>query len=90
MDTVIGKEKLLIVKANINAVDYSPLGTFIITCEKFQHGEKNLILWSSKTGKEVTSFAFKKTSKEGPKSIKFTKDESYCARLATPSIIEIF
>lgn len=42
------------------------------------------------SGKEVGSFEWRKTSKEGPKSIKFSKDEKYCARLATMRSIEIF
>ena len=42
------------------------------------------------TGKEVGAFEWRKTSKEGPKSIKFTKDERFCARLASKVSIEVF
>lgn len=33
-------------------------------------------------GEELASFEWKKTSKEGPKSIKFSEDEKYFARLS--------
>lgn len=90
MDTTTGKERLLIVKSNLSAIEYSPRESFLITCEKFTSGEKNLIVWSNKSGKEVCGFEFKKQSKEGPKSIKFTKNETYCARLASRTTIDIF
>lgn len=85
------KEVLQIVRSGINAIDYSPKDTYLITCEKYsQGGEKNLFIWNTQTGKEVASFEFRKTSKEGPKSLKFTKDEKYCIRIASKSVIDIF
>lgn len=39
------------------------------------------------SGKEIASFEWRKTSKEGPKSIKFTKDEKLCGRLASSRTI---
>ena len=71
-------------------MEYSPRDTYLITCEKYVNGEKNLILWNSMTGKETAGFEFKKTSKEGPKSIKFTKNESHCARLSSLKTIDIY
>jgi uncharacterized protein with WD repeat len=49
-----------------------------------------LIVWNSLSGKELGAYEFRKGSKEGPKSIKFTRDESFCARLAAKNSIEIF
>lgn len=71
-------------------MEHSPRDTYLITCEKFQAGEKNLIIWHTLSGKDVASFEYKKGSKEGPKSIKFTKDEVYCARLVNRTTIEIY
>ncbi len=47
-------------------------------------------MWNTQTGKEVAKFEWKKQPREGPKSIKFTTDESYCGRLATKHNIEIY
>jgi uncharacterized protein with WD repeat len=85
-----GKERLLIVKSEVTALAYSPRDTYLITCEKYQQGEKNLLVWNSITGKEVGAFEWRKTSKEGPKSMKFSKDEKYCARLASMRTVEVF
>ena len=71
-------------------MDYSPRDTYLITSEKYVNGEKNLILWHSLTGKEIVGFEFKKGSKEGPKSIKFTKDETFCARSSSQKTIDIY
>jgi len=71
-------------------LEYSPLDTYLITCEKYNIGEKNLLLWSSLSGKEVCGFDFRKGSKEGPKSIKFTKNETFCARIAGKNTIDIY
>jgi WD40 repeat protein len=90
-----GKVEHMIAKHNgtcnsISTIEYSPRDTYLITCEKHVQGENNLIVWNSQTGKEVAGFAFKKGSKEGPKSIKFTADERYCARLTSKTGIDIF
>jgi len=49
-----------------------------------------LIVWNLQTGKEVASFEYKKGSKDGAKSIKFSEDESFCARLSSRTQIEIY
>jgi hypothetical protein len=53
-------------------------------------GDKNLIVWDISTGKEVGQFEWKKGSKEGTKSIKFTEDERFCARLSSRNQIEVY
>jgi len=53
-------------------------------------GEKNLIIWDISTGKEVAQFEWKKGSKEGTKSIKFTEDERFCGRLSSRNQIEVY
>lgn len=90
IDMKTGKERLQIVKSGIVAMDFSPKDTYLITCEKYQQGEKNLIIWNTNTGKELTSFEWKKTSKEGPKSIKFMKDEKLFVRLSKQNTIEVY
>ena len=74
----------------MSALEYSPLDTYLISCEKYSHGKKNLVVWYSHNGKELASFEFRKSSKEGTKSLKFTKDESFCARLESSNTISLF
>ena len=90
IDMNTGKERLQIVKPGVSTLEFSPRDTYLITCEKYQQGEKNLILWNAQTGKELQAYEWKKTSKEGPKSIKFMKDEKFMARLASKTILEVF
>ncbi len=90
IDTSSGKEVLQIAKSGINYIDYSPRDTYLITSEKYVSGGKNLMLWHTKTGKEAAAFEFKKGSKEGPKSIKFTRDEKQCARLSSLKTIDVY
>jgi uncharacterized protein with WD repeat len=91
VDCVTGKELRLILKPTaISALSFSPRDSFFITCEKFVQGEKNLIVWDISTGKEVAQFEWKKSSKEGTKSIKFTEDERFCGRLSTRTQIEVY
>ena len=88
---MIGKEVRLILKPTaISALSFSPSDSYFITCEKFVQGEKNLIVWDISTGKEVGQFDWKKGSKEGTKSIKFTEDERFCARLSSRNQIEVY
>lgn len=61
VDTRSGKETKLITKANVTgALDISPKDTYLITCDKFQQGEKNLVMWSTQSGKEVAQFEWRK------------------------------
>lgn len=90
IDTIFGREKMMIVRSRVSAIEYSPRDTFFVTCEKYVNGEKNLVIWNSMTGKEVWACEFKKISKEGPKSIKFTTNESHCARLSSKNTIDIY
>jgi uncharacterized protein with WD repeat len=85
------KEQRLILKPTaISALSFSPLDTWFITCEKFVQGEKNLIVWSLATGTEVALYEWKKGSKEGTKSVKFTEDERFMARLSSRTQIEVY
>ena len=69
---------------------FSPRDSYLATCEKFVKDEKNLVVWSLATGREVAMWEWRKGSKEGTKSIKFTEDERFCARLSSRTQIEIF
>jgi uncharacterized protein with WD repeat len=62
----------------------------LITSEKYNAGKKNLLIWSNLTGREVAQFEWKKQSKEGPKSIKFSQDEKFCARLSSKNTIDVY
>jgi len=54
VDTRTGKEYKLISKiTTTGALDISLRDTYLITCDKFSQGEKNLIIWSTQAGKEV-------------------------------------
>jgi uncharacterized protein with WD repeat len=90
VDTESGKESRFIIRRGVNCIDFSPRDTYLITCQKFVEGEKNLVLWDIKSGTEAIEFPWKKSSKEGPKSVKFSKDENYCARIASKTTIEIY
>ena len=91
VDCTTGKELRLILKPTaISALSFSPRDSYFMTCEKFVQGEKNLIVWDISTGKEIAQFEWKKGSKEGTKSIKFTEDERFCARLSSRSQIEVY
>ncbi len=91
VDCLTGKEVRLILKQTaISALSFSPLDTWFITCEKFVQGEKNLIVWDLASGSEVAQFEWKKGSKEGTKSIKFTEDERYMGRLSSRTQIEVY
>ena len=70
IDINSGKETLQIVSDGINAIKYSPLGTYLVGCCKHTKGSKNLSVWHSKTGDELASFEFKNNSKEGPKMVR--------------------
>lgn len=72
VDTRTGRESRFIDHYGVTAIDISPRDTYLITCEKYNAGKNNLILWHTVTGNEVAMFEWKKQSKEGPKSIKFS------------------
>ena len=71
-------------------MEWSPKEKYIITCQKFKEGQKNLDMWEASSGKLVTSFEWKNTAKDGPKSIKFDVDEKFCARLVGSNTIEVY
>lgn len=47
-------------------------------------------MWDLASGSEVAQFEWKKGSKEGTKSIKFTEDERYMGRLSSRTQIEVY
>lgn len=49
-----------------------------------------MIVWNTQNGKELGHFEWKKGSKEGTKSIKFTENEKFCARLSSRTQIEVY
>lgn len=53
VDTITGKESRFIDHYSVTAIDLSPRDTYLITSEKYNPGKKNLLLWSTSTGKEV-------------------------------------
>jgi hypothetical protein len=53
VDCVDGRELRLILKSTpISSLAFSPRDTYIMTCEKFVQGERNLIVWDVATGQE--------------------------------------
>lgn len=47
-------------------------------------------MWDLASGAEVAQFEWKKGSKEGTKSIKFTEDERFMGRLSSRTQIEVY
>lgn len=47
----------------IQAVAFSPLGSFLVTWERPSHPEGNLIVWEVKTGRIVARYSQKTYSK---------------------------
>lgn len=90
VDMATCQETRLIDQYSVTAIDISPRDTYLTTCEKYVQGKNNLIIWNTKTGKEAAKFEWKKQSKEGPKSVKFSKDEKFCGRLSSKHHIEIY
>jgi WD40 repeat protein len=91
VDTASGKETRFINHFGVTAIALSPRDTYLITCEKYNQGRgNNLIVWSTLTGSESAIFEWKKQSKEGPKSIKFSQDERFCARLSSKTTIDFY
>ena len=84
------EERLYIERKGIISMEWSPLDTFIVTCEKLKQNEKNLQVWDSKTGELVQDFEYRNAPKLGAKSIKFDVDEKFCARQIGNNMIEIF
>lgn len=91
VDIASKKERLFIERKGIIALEWSPKENYVISCEKQRKdGEHNLCLWNSTDGQLVTSFEWKNTAKEGPKSIKFDDEEKFCARQVGKNIIEVY
>lgn len=67
-------------RKGIIALEWSPKGTYLISCEKQKGDSKNLVIWEAKTGNIAVDFEWKNTVKDGPKSIKFNETERFCAR----------
>ena len=47
-------------------------------------------MWEVSSGNMITSFEWKNTAKDGPKSIKFDVDEKFCARLVGSNTIDVY
>lgn len=91
VDSQTGRELRLILRSTpISAITFSPRDTYFVTCEKYVQGEKNLIVWNLQSGNELVAFEWKKGSKDGAKSIKFSDDEHFFARISSRTQIDIY
>jgi len=91
VDVSTKKISVFIERTGISALEWSPQGTYVISCERIRAGVKNnLIVWNASTGEKVAEFEWKNTAKDGPKSVKFNKEEKFCARQIGKNIIEIY
>lgn len=90
IDVESKQELRIIEKKGIIALEWSPKGTFLITCTKFKEGSNNLEVWSAETGGKIFECEWKISAKEGPKSLKFDENERFCARQVGKNIIEVF
>jgi uncharacterized protein with WD repeat len=80
------KETLQIINDGVSAIQYSPLGSYVVGCSKWIQGQKNLIVWDTKSGSEVAAFEFRNNSKDGPKMVKFTNNEGLFAHQTAKAI----
>jgi WD40 repeat protein len=90
VDVVSKQELRIIEKKGIIAMEWSPKGSYVITCTKFKEGGNNLEVWSAETGNKIFECEWKISAKEGPKSIKFDENEKFCARQIGKNIIEVY
>lgn len=81
--------KMTLARKGIQAVKWSPLNSMIVTCEKYC-GEKNLLVWDSKTGKIKASFEWMNTIKAGVNSIVFSEDEKFVANQQAKNVISVY
>ncbi len=59
VDMESGKECLQIVREGVSSIEFSPLESFFITCEKF-NGSKNLFVWNCENSKEISCYEWKR------------------------------
>ena len=72
---------------NIDAIRYSPADKYLVTCEKFNQNNPdntNLRIVDTQSGRHVASFVWRKSPKEGLRTIMWNPDESICLRMAPP------
>jgi len=72
---------------NVQMLDISPLGTYLLTWERW-YAEKpnNLKLWESATGMLVASFSQKALKREAWPYLQFSHDEQYAFLLCTNEV----
>lgn len=78
--------------AAVQMMDVSPLGTFLLTWERYYADKKepnNLKVWNAADGQLLAAFAQKTLKREGWPYVQWTHNEAY-AFLHTPSEIRIY
>ncbi len=92
VDMKTRKERVVIKKEEVSNVRFSPLENYLVSCTKYNKNtrEANLLVWDTKDGSLKASFEWQRTSKQGPKNVKFTANEQFCAILTGKNSITIF
>lgn len=99
VDVHTGVQSMMLANAGYVAIAWSPNDRFLVGCEKWypKNPQPNLHVIHAESGEIVAKWEWKNTPKEGPKSVRFMDDESFCFRLlpqqgATlePNSIEIY
>lgn len=73
--------------ARVQIMEVSPQGTFLLTWERAQEGEKpNLKLWNTQTGQFVIGFRQKALRKEAWPYVQWTNDEAFAFLLGTNEV----
>ena len=90
LNTVSGAIDRTILNDKITVVDFSPLETHLLTCEKYTPSCSNLCLWNIASGKQLAAFEWKRTPKEAPQFLRWTADEKFAARQSSAHTIDIF
>jgi len=79
------QETLFIAQENVDSLKYSPADTFVVACEKFNLNNPdntNLRIVEASSGRVAAQFVWKKSAKEGIRTLTWSPDESICLRLA--------
>ena len=87
VSTQTKQETLFIAQSNIDGLKYSPADSCVAVCEKYNLNNPdnpNLRIIETKTGHTIAEFIWKKSAKEGLKTLLWSPDESVCLRMAPP------
>jgi translation initiation factor 2A len=77
---------------NVQMMDMSPLGNYLLTWERYHADQcnKNLRIWCTKTGKLLLSFSQKSLSRESWPYLQWTHDEMFALLLVNNTQVRVY